>query len=307
MRYIPSRMRKAFTLVELLVVIGIIALLISILLPALQGARQSAQTVQCLSNMRQIGLAFTHYSNEHNGWHLYMINYWARELDRARAGMAPSPRPYDAFDAEKWAGILFLGGYTPTMELFFCPTMGNTDGNAVFLNAATDPAVINPAPGSGPWGGPARGQGAKSGLFHRVHYGFNWDHVGKSRWYETDTGANNRANRTEIPPRVTQIRRPAETIHLVDAVQNHSGQFGSWYYVWSHTFVPTSGGRPHHRHRGNIANVLWVDGHATSERVNLSNPPSQFDPYFNEGTFFRYPQNRHPGQTGYWVNHWDRH
>src|SRR5206468_1884297 len=60
--------RKAFTLVELLVVIGIIALLVSILLPTLSKARKSAQTVKCLSNLRQMGLAFSMYENEHKQW-----------------------------------------------------------------------------------------------------------------------------------------------------------------------------------------------------------------------------------------------
>ena len=62
-----ERARRGLTLVELLVVIGIIAVLIALLLPAVAGARRQARTLTCLSNLRQLGTAFQIYLNENKG------------------------------------------------------------------------------------------------------------------------------------------------------------------------------------------------------------------------------------------------
>lgn len=86
--------RRGFTLVELLVVIGIIALLISMLLPALNKARQSAQAISCASNMRQAGYALKMYQNDNKGLLPALLDGGAWWTHRLRPYI-PGDRPYE--------------------------------------------------------------------------------------------------------------------------------------------------------------------------------------------------------------------
>ena len=101
-----KRCSAAFTLVELLVVIGIIAVLVSILLPALSKSRRQAMAVQCMSNMRQIAAGMLLYINDHKGAHppagspeiagLYGEGGWwyANELVRLKYMNTPGANVY---------------------------------------------------------------------------------------------------------------------------------------------------------------------------------------------------------------------
>lgn len=118
--------RRAFTLVELLVVIGIIALLISILLPSLSRARQAAVRIQCMSNMRQVGLAVQFYANDNRGF--YPETRSPNTLDASEQS-AGGP-PWVGFNAAGWNYRLTKPGYLPFdwesysryQGVLWCPT-----------------------------------------------------------------------------------------------------------------------------------------------------------------------------------------
>lgn len=105
-------MKKKFTLIELLVVIAIIAILASMLLPALSKARAAAQSIKCVGNLKQVGLASVFYNNDQDEW--FVPNYWS--------------------DAVRWPVRLVRLGYIPGGKTYLSATLPwNVEPEGVFI------------------------------------------------------------------------------------------------------------------------------------------------------------------------------
>jgi prepilin-type N-terminal cleavage/methylation domain-containing protein/prepilin-type processing-associated H-X9-DG protein len=109
--------RQGFTLIELLVVIAIIAILASILFPVFAKAREKARQANCLSNLKQLGLAVTMYSQDND--ECYPISPWAGGVGWVFFPVYPATST-NPFDATKGA----LYPYVKNKQVYICPSDG---------------------------------------------------------------------------------------------------------------------------------------------------------------------------------------
>ena len=250
-----AQQAKAFTLLELLVVIAVIAMLTAIIAPALRAAKEQAHRTVCVSNIRQLGMVNACYATNNNGYYvLAASDIFGKNLHRWHGTRTNVNQPFDPYKGP-------LAAYLDGGAVKRCPSFGD-------YHAAPGQISANFEAGCG-------------------GYGYNDEYIGgRSDLYGLGDGSRRSA-------RTTDPRSPGATVMFTDAAfrqQLADGQtifieysfahppFWDWFIQTLRTFPAAADfleGRPnpsiHFRHRG-FTNVGWADGHVTGETMDLTAP-----------------------------------
>ena len=225
---------KGFTLIELLVVIAIIAVLASLLLPALNRARETARAIACQSNARSIGMGQFVYATDNDDRITPYVNQapgretvFYRPSGFHKGGLSPDPI--------SWADIL-LESAGLSAETFICPAVVDDTGGS-------DLAPIG------------YGYSVHLANFKKANWG------GHSAQGYSTTGSRGEAHNDEsYGPGLNEFPHPSKAVLIVDSRDNRD-HFGLWD-------PPGSGIIKHYRSRGPAswsASYLYADGHAAGQ------------------------------------------
>lgn len=255
-----------FTILELLVVIGIIAIMATMLLPVLQRAKESGYSIQCIGNLKQLGLAMESYINDSNDFY----------------------PPFFQSDVTAWTWnySLYAGSYLKNNMTQFCPA-----GKKIFTNQ-----YANPSSGDNCVKYPDRVY-----TYRSTHYGYNYVWFGSNKGQDYDKGLiglsdMSSSSKIGLEPVITmkrsRVRNPsskiliADTLNVADITRGYNVVHVIWMcdnaYLHGRHYVganasnkaesPSYGGGTNNVYGFNgTTNFVWADGHASAiQKVTMS-------------------------------------
>jgi prepilin-type processing-associated H-X9-DG protein len=187
--------RPGFTLIELLIVIGIIITLAGLVLTGIMSARESARTTQCLSNLRQLGLAVVQYNNQYGSYPQYRAEY------------PPITNKYGVY-RPRWQWIIaeFMGGWAQNPDACLAAEAADSTCTMVPLD---NPVLICPSM----QGGTNSVLNSNDYLSIRNgSYGYNFGYLGNNR---TLVDGDNSTPTLYYP--VAAVKEPSRTIVFADS------------------------------------------------------------------------------------------